>query len=435
MKSNFEKAFENSLKNYEVPYDPSAWESLSAKLGSKAVEGADVGIKRWLLVAGLAMFIIAGAFIVRPENGTVTQVTEQKTQPVKEAVQTELSDNTNGTRTEEDAVLSEEIIENEGAFSTETGTPLTHAQTTPLNREETTINNPAVRENEPNQTDLVKTPTVNNTDNQGTERANLPSSISFISGVITPKSVCVGESFTISNPGKKGQLVHWYFSENGEGTYGVLKAGEKIEYKPVSNTTVTFKNEKGVKMEEVAVTVSPSPSADFAYEANIYEKGLPVVHFETYTNYTDHKWSFADEGTSDQADPTHSFFEKGDYTVTLEVANANGCKNQISKTVSIHEKYNLMAVDAFIPNGVDPRNRTFMPYSLTERDVRFQLTIVDPMTNEVIFTSNNAANAWDGTNQRTGKMTEAAKAYIWKVQIYNPLPNERPIYTGTIVHN
>ena len=76
-----------------------------------------------------------------------------------------------------------------------------------------------------------------------------------------------------------------------------------------------------------------------------------------------------------------------------------------------------------------------MPYSLTERDVKFQLTIVDPITNEVVFESSDAKNTWDGVHQKTGVMTPAGKAYVWKVQIFNPLPNERPIYKGTIIHD
>src|SRR5690606_38355631 len=118
----------------------------------------------------------------------------------------------------------------------------------------------------------------------------------------------------------------------------------------------------------------------------------------------------------------------------LTVKDRNGCQNTVIKTITIREKYNLMAVDAFKPNDADIRNRTFMPYSLTVRDVKFQMLILDPISNEVVFETSDAENAWNGTNQRTGKMTTNRKPFIWKVQIFNPLPNENPIYSGTIIH-
>ena len=94
-----------------------------------------------------------------------------------------------------------------------------------------------------------------------------------------------------------------------------------------------------------------------------------------------------------------------------------------------------MAMNAFKPNDGDPRNKAFIPFSLTQRDVDFTLSIIDPKDNSVVYTTSNVKEPWDGVDHRTGKMTPVGKVYIWKVQIDNPLPNERPIYAGTVIHH
>jgi hypothetical protein len=93
-----------------------------------------------------------------------------------------------------------------------------------------------------------------------------------------------------------------------------------------------------------------------------------------------------------------------------------------------------MAVEAFIPNGSDPKTKAFMPFSLTQRDVPFTLTIIDPRDNGIVFTSKDASNPWTGIDERTGKMTDSETVFIWRVQLENSLPNERPVYAGTVVH-
>jgi hypothetical protein len=215
----------------------------------------------------------------------------------------------------------------------------------------------------------------------------------------------------------------------------VLQPGKSFVIKPTSSINVNFVNADNEVIESAYIKVHNSPSANFTYEANIFEKGLPVAICEAYGDYASYNWIFDDKLVRSGAEVKHNFFDKGDYEVQLKVIDRNGCENAITKIIRIRDKYNLMAVDAFKPNGSDSRNRTFMPYSLTERDVKFQLTIVDPIDNNVVFTSNDVNNAWDGIDQKTGKITPNNKVYMWKVQIFNPLPNERPIYAGTIIHN
>ena len=52
----------------------------------------------------------------------------------------------------------------------------------------------------------------------------------------------------------------------------------------------------------------------------------------------EYKWSFSDGGTSTSSKPTHTFGKPGNYTVTLNYTNANGCKGSALYYVSVYEK-------------------------------------------------------------------------------------------------
>jgi hypothetical protein len=73
-----------------------------------------------------------------------------------------------------------------------------------------------------------------------------------------------------------------------------------------------------------------------------------------------------------------------------------------------------------------------MPFCLNERNVKFNLTIIDPKDNTVVFTSNDPSKPWEGTDQRTGRIFPAYKTFIWQVQLEETMPGERGIYNGTV---
>ena len=74
-----------------------------------------------------------------------------------------------------------------------------------------------------------------------------------------------------------------------------------------------------------------------------------------------------------------------------------------------------------------------MPYALLIRNTPFSMIIIDPSDGGIVFSSNDASNAWDGNDKRNGKMVAPNKAYIWKVNITNPEQKEKQEYKGTIV--
>jgi len=105
----------------------------------------------------------------------------------------------------------------------------------------------------------------------------------------------------------------------------------------------------------------------------------------------------------------------------------------LTKSVYIDQKYNLMAVNSFMPASTDTRKNTFMPYALTQRDTKFTLIIIDPIDGHVVYQTNDATAGWNGTDITTGSLVSYESAYIWKVIIETPEKNENNEYVGNII--
>jgi hypothetical protein len=76
-----------------------------------------------------------------------------------------------------------------------------------------------------------------------------------------------------------------------------------------------------------------------------------------------------------------------------------------------------------------------MPFSLTERDVKFVLTIIDGRDGGVVYETTDTSLPWDGTDIRTGRRSQSPQVYVWKAIIANPAANEPSEYLGTIIMN
>lgn len=436
MKNNLENAFRESLKDYQAPYNPEAWEAVNAKLDARAAaetSGSSVSnILKWTAASVLAAGLIFGAYYSMTNNGIETNSNPSKLEANNNKLNKNNERQSVGTPFNEDADTQESQHHLENTITTDQSEAPQVAHEDQLDKTETSApieGNEEVgtydneggisNDNEMNQ---------NNTFTSSNESNN---SHKFIAGRVSMLDICEGEKVVVSNPTKNRKVKF----EMDDGQNIILKAGQSYVFKPKSSSKINFLNEDNSYIATEEITVHNVPSVNFAYEANIFEKGLPVVLCEAYGEYASYAWTFDGKIAKKGAESLHHFFKKGDHEVALKVIDRNGCENTIKKKINIRNNYNLMAVDAFRPNGSDSRNQTFMPYSLTERDVKFQLTIVDPTDKGIVFTSKDAKRAWDGTDQRTGEMTSSNKTFIWKVQIFNPVPNERPIYSGTIVHD
>src|SRR5690554_7364853 len=79
MKNNLENAFRNSLKDYEAPYDPKAWEAVSSQLGAPAATAATTIVSttlKWALAGVLLVAVVGGTLFLWSDKEIVNRSEE-----------------------------------------------------------------------------------------------------------------------------------------------------------------------------------------------------------------------------------------------------------------------------------------------------------------------------------------------------------------------
>lgn len=405
-----EEIIKESVQNYEVPYDSSAWDSLSAKLDA----GAKASPKKWPWiagVAGIAAIVTTVLVLQNQENNTTLNTDKDVSAKTIVDVQESTSPTKHTTKLSEEENTSEENIATQAEETTvienERNTQTTHSNNSTTPSEvvnETVVEDlPAIKHDPVNQTAVKR----------------------FVTGAISETTICKGESITISN----NQNGHVLFALDN-GVYH-LKKGESQEFHPETTSEVKFVNDKGETLASEIITVHKAAPIEFSYE-NFYVKGVPVTRLQSYSSANTYAYTVDDKQYNGKDVSIH-LFDKSNHSVTLTTTDANGCTSETTQNVQNEQDYNLLAVNAFNPNSAINENRTFMPFALTERNnTQFSLTVFDSRDNQIVFQSSNANETWDGTDRRTGRMADANISFIWQVKLQNPLEGEKSAYAGTI---
>ncbi|MBB1283612.1 PKD domain-containing protein [Flavisolibacter sp. BT320] len=119
-----------------------------------------------------------------------------------------------------------------------------------------------------------------------------------------------------------------------------------------------------------SLTIFARPKASFTVNKNTYCQVPATVSFSnTVTNAVSYYWDFGDSTTSTQANPIHIYKAAGDYTVTLTVANANGCTDtiRVPKAVSISKP--KITIAALPQRGCLPLPVQFTPTVVSNEPV------------------------------------------------------------------
>jgi hypothetical protein len=123
-----------------------------------------------------------------------------------------------------------------------------------------------------------------------------------------------------------GDSQTWTNSVNGShtyttaGTYNVKLASEMLGYYTTCHDTMTM-----------SLTVMPQVASGFTYDATME----PMISFmESATGEMSYLWDFGDGNTSSLPNPTHTYANTGNYTVTLTVSGFCGT-NMTTQVVNI----------------------------------------------------------------------------------------------------
>ena len=155
-------------------------------------------------------------------------------------------------------------------------------------------------------------------------------------------SVCVGTQTQFVNAStlSSGTIVSYYWDLSG-GQVSVAK-DPIYRFEDAGTYAVKLIVESAAGCSDSltnSIEVFENPVADFVFD-NVCE-GFEVAFTNNstggLTTISDYAWDFGDGTTSTLAEPGHLYATAGSYTVSLDITNANGCTDAISKTVTIYE--------------------------------------------------------------------------------------------------
>lgn len=172
--------------------------------------------------------------------------------------------------------------------------------------------------------------------------------------------------------------------------------------------------------------------ADFIFspDENPITGILPTVSFLNQSeNATEFTWYFDSGDVSTEFEPDYIFPGSGTYDVKLIAENPFGCKDSISKPVTIDFLLNFYAPNAFSPNG-DFVNDTFNVVATGIFDSTFTMTIFDRWGGEV-YTTNDKRIGWDGKGSNSGKYLPGG-IYIYRAFFYDQ-SGKKHLMTGKVL--
>ncbi len=406
MENNFNNKIKQSFEGYELPYDPAAWNNLSKQLDVRMPVKSKITSKFWIAALVIAVLSISTIIYFTSNNTT------------KKSLPSENKEEINSSPTSQTRESSSDII---GKKTTSESTIINEKVTL----EPITIENSKVEKLSPQEISSteIQSTGVKTTTNPDTKTVN---AIPIIPQI---KNVCFGDDIEISNANKADIFL---ILPNGKSTN--IKAGTKTSFKSgISGEYLLgyMKNEEFIQKD--FFTVYPANKVDFTIDnENIYSEGIPAIGLKATTNAASYSWDFEKlkEGAQSKETEVH-YYKAGTYKITLTTTSENGCKNSETSTLTVKEDYNLMAANTIDVSNSNSQINTFMPYALTVRNVKFVMTIIDANSNEIVFQTGDATQAWDGTDKRTGNTTTGT-TFIWKVTISNPQPGETANYKGVI---
>jgi gliding motility-associated-like protein len=207
----------------------------------------------------------------------------------------------------------------------------------------------------------------------------------------------------------QSQFVSYNFNGSdhlGDSINVCLKAGQYT----LNITTIGNNGCKETFLYPTPIVVYEKPVADFKWNPgtpNTVSDNHVIFYPSEYKDVNVWTWEINGTMFGDKT-PTYVFDTQGSYPISLMVTTIHGCKDTLTKVLSIKDEFLLFMPNIFTPNG-DGLNDVLNAKGLGIKT--FDLTVFDRW-GEVIFMSNDINKAWDGTFK--GVMCQD-DIYVWKI--------------------
>lgn len=159
---------------------------------------------------------------------------------------------------------------------------------------------------------------------------------------------------------------------------------------------------------------------------------FPTVTFINLSDAaTEYIWDFGSGDTSDVFEPQYIFPGSGTYDVQLMAINQFGCKDSVTKQVTIDFLLNQYFPTAFTPDG-DNINDTFNFVATGIIESTFEMQVFDKWGGQV-FQTNDVRQGWDGKSP--SGLSLPAGVYAYKVFFYDQSGKKRQIRGRFVIYS
>jgi gliding motility-associated-like protein len=202
--------------------------------------------------------------------------------------------------------------------------------------------------------------------------------------------ICPGDTVPISVSATGGYGQYFYnWLHSGETTSQVF-----VNPYTTTSYTVSVSDEcQTFTVEGTTGVAVIEPDADFNISSHTLFEDLPITFQNLTVGGNTYEWEFGDGQTSTMVHPNNTYDVPGTYYVTLIATNFLGCKDTVTKPITIQEEYWIYVPNTFTPDG-NQFNNTFRASMINIREV--DVTIYDRW-GILVFESKSIRWEWDGT--------------------------------------
>ncbi|UII23012.1 PKD domain-containing protein [Fulvivirga ligni] len=258
---------------------------------------------------------------------------------------------------------------------------------------------------------------------------NTPDMACFSDGLITLTAGSTGAAISPegwSLVSGSGDLV-----DNGlSATYNpsLSDAEVTIAFAASNSCTASKKVEKTIKIYNpiASFEITPTP------ENGEYSPGIEYTFTPIDQSQASYAWNFGDGSVSSQKVATHTFSEKGEFFIGLEVFSTDDvCSAESNVKIAISVKNNIYVPNVFSPTSSNPENNVVKVYGQNILDDNFNFEIYNRWGSLVYSTKNlnEAQNqGWNGSSDGESKENNVF-TYVVRGEFENGQTFEK---TGTI---
>lgn len=194
-------------------------------------------------------------------------------------------------------------------------------------------------------------------------------------------------------------INYWFYDFGGQGSAALEDVDQQFASDgtySITHIVSTVNNCSDTIIKPI--TIDPLPDAGFYYNSANGANIVALYNFIDTSDYAvSYSWNFGDGGTSNEINPSHTYYSNGNYYIVLQVTNALGCIDSAIRFVVVDivtNEINTLIPTIISPNG-DSANDVWKLEFLSEYP-NVHIEIYNEW-GQTVFTSDGYDTPWDGT--------------------------------------